>query len=122
MAAAIRVSLFAVLCEMRKANCEGRTLALGPAELVDKKYVGEKSANVNRRVEIVDELRTDAALTEYQPDSRLRCRGVALEDLKEAVNGCLGTDALRQRIGAVLVGDSGERMVEAFEERAQLAA
>ena len=97
-------------------------LALRPAELVDQEDVGEQRADVDRRVEVVDQLRADAALPEDEPDACLRGRGVALEDLKEAVDGGLGTDALRQRKRAIFVGDAGERVVEAFEKGAKLAA
>ena len=47
--------------------------ALQLDDLIDKKQIRKQSAQVNRGVQIVDQLRTDGGLGEHQFDGSQRC-------------------------------------------------
>src|SRR3989442_15935668 len=52
-------------------------------ELVDQEQVGEQRAQVNRRVQVVYELRADGGLGENELNGRLRIGGGAVEHGRE---------------------------------------
>src|SRR5258706_16088957 len=62
-----------------------RCLVVGFQDFVDEEQIGEQRAQVDRRVEIVDDLRADRRQREYELNRGLRIFRVAIDDVDEAV-------------------------------------
>ncbi len=95
---------------------------MGFQDFVDEEQIGEQRAQVDRRVEIVDDLRADRRQREYELNRGLRILRVAIDDVDEAVvrrgrtQGAL-FDAAREH-----AGETAQRGVAALEIRTRLFA
>ena len=74
------------------------------------------------RIEVVDELGTDALLREDHANARLRGLRILVQDLEEGVDRRARLTPLRDGDGLELITEPGERLVEALEEFPQLPA
>ena len=79
-------------------------------DFVDEEQIGEERAQVDRRVQVVDQLRADRRLRQHQLQRRLRVAGIAVDDRDERAVG-------RRRLEAELLGESGEEVAEVVERR-----
>ena len=74
--------------------------------LVDQKQIGQQRTQVDRRIQVVDELRADGGLREDHLDRRARVAGVAGDEVEKAAVRCrIEADVLDERgaCGAELI-------------------
>ena len=95
---------------------------MGFERLVDEKQVGEQRADVDRRVEVVDQLGADGWLCEDERNRGLRVARVAIDDANERVirGRALEGEAIDGRGQGV--GETVERLFAAAQILARLPA
>ena len=83
-------------------------------DFVDEEQIGEQRAQVDRRVEVVDDLRADRRLREHQLNRGLRVARVALDDRDERVVRRRRLQALLLDVAREDAGEPAQRRVAAL--------
>ena len=87
--------------------------------LVDQEQIGEQRANMDVRVEVVDDLRVNRGVRLDHPNGRLGVRGVTLDDADEGTERhCVETGAADLRDQQL--AEAAQRVVELLEVIANL--
>src|SRR2546430_654841 len=83
------------------------TLSVKLERFVDQEEIRQQRAQVDRGVEVVDELRSDRRLREHEPDGRAGVPGVALDHV--------GERAIGRRVETCPLGDIDDEFAEPGE-------
>src|ERR1700674_277703 len=110
------VSRFSRLHERGAAN------GFRPDDLVDEKQIGEQRAEVNRRVEIVDQLRADRGLRQHQADCGAGVAGVSIQHGNERMVLFRWLELFALQDLREHVSEAVERLVALCQQRPKLRA